>query len=84
MNAKTWYKTCSARLLTHAIICFSFTHRLPKPGETIHGSKFLMGFGGKGANQCVMSAKLGASTAMVAKVKKRKHLPGFWFKIVQL
>jgi len=26
------------------------------------------GFGGKGANQCVMAAKLGARTAMVAKV----------------
>ena len=29
-----------------------------------------MGFGGKGANQCVMAAKLGAKTAMVAKVSK--------------
>ena len=28
-----------------------------------------MGFGGKGANQCVMASKLGASTAMVAKVR---------------
>lgn len=29
-----------------------------------------MGFGGKGANQCVMAARLGAKTAMVAKVSK--------------
>ena len=27
-----------------------------------------MGFGGKGANQCVMASRLGAKTAMVAKV----------------
>ena len=28
-----------------------------------------MGFGGKGANQCVMAAKLGAATTIVAKVE---------------
>jgi len=44
--------------------------RLPKPGETIHGHSFTVGFGGKGANQCVMAAKLGAKTAMVGKVGK--------------
>ena len=46
----------------------SYTKRLPQPGETIYGSKFMTGFGGKGANQCVMSAKLGCKTVMVAKV----------------
>ncbi|XP_019623190.1 PREDICTED: ribokinase-like isoform X1 [Branchiostoma belcheri] len=46
----------------------SYVSRLPKPGETIHGNKFSLGFGGKGANQCVMAARLGAATAMVAKV----------------
>ncbi|CAH1263239.1 RBKS [Branchiostoma lanceolatum] len=46
----------------------SYVPRLPKPGETIHGHKFSLGFGGKGANQCVMAARLGAATAMVAKV----------------
>ncbi|CAH3197373.1 unnamed protein product, partial [Porites evermanni] len=46
----------------------SYVPRLPKAGETIHGTKFSMGFGGKGANQCVMAARLGAKTAMVAKV----------------
>ncbi|TSM77414.1 Ribokinase [Bagarius yarrelli] len=44
--------------------------RLPKAGETIHGHKFFIGFGGKGANQCVQSARLGAKTAMVCKVGK--------------
>lgn len=46
----------------------SYVPRLPKSGETIHGHKFITGFGGKGANQCVMSARLGAEVAMVAKV----------------
>ncbi|KAM9341012.1 ribokinase [Symphorus nematophorus] len=44
--------------------------RLPKAGETIHGHKFFIGFGGKGANQCVQAARLGANTAMVCKVGK--------------
>ncbi|KAI1895167.1 hypothetical protein AGOR_G00103510 [Albula goreensis] len=42
--------------------------RLPKAGETIHGHKFFIGFGGKGANQCVQAARLGAKAAMVCKV----------------
>ncbi|XP_042890105.1 ribokinase-like [Penaeus japonicus] len=46
----------------------SYTTRLPKPGETIHGHRFSIGFGGKGANQCIAATRLGASTAMVAMV----------------
>lgn len=46
----------------------SYVPSLPKAGETIHGTKFSVGFGGKGANQAVMAAKLGASTAMVGKL----------------
>ncbi|XKL61337.1 hypothetical protein PGB90_008394 [Kerria lacca] len=45
----------------------SYCKRLPKVGETVHGSKFTVGFGGKGGNQCMAAAKLGASTALVAK-----------------
>ncbi|XP_029316815.1 ribokinase isoform X1 [Cottoperca gobio] len=44
--------------------------RLPKAGETIHGHKFFIGFGGKGANQCIQAARLGAKTTMVCKVGK--------------
>jgi ribokinase len=44
--------------------------RLPKMGETLAGSAFSMGFGGKGANQAVMAARLGARVAMVCKVGK--------------
>jgi ribokinase len=46
----------------------SYVPRLPKPGETIRGHSFNQGFGGKGANQCIMATRLGATTAMVAKL----------------
>ncbi|XP_067941626.1 ribokinase-like [Watersipora subatra] len=55
----------------------SYIDHLPQKGETIHGSKFKMGFGGKGANQCVTAAKLGAKTAMVAKVGVDPYGTGF-------
>ena len=42
--------------------------RMPRLGETLVGSSFTMGFGGKGANQAVMAARLGARVAMVARV----------------
>lgn len=42
--------------------------RLPKLGETMFGHEFHMGYGGKGANQAVMAAKLGAQVSMVAKL----------------
>ncbi|XP_069092324.1 ribokinase isoform X2 [Pleurodeles waltl] len=48
----------------------SLTTRLPKAGETIHGHKFFIGFGGKGANQCIQAARLGGKTAMICKVGK--------------
>ncbi len=44
--------------------------RLPAPGETLVGSSFSMGFGGKGANQAVMAARLGAKVNVVTKVGK--------------
>jgi ribokinase len=46
----------------------SYVPRLPRVGETLHGSSFQMGYGGKGANQAVMAAKLGAEVAMVCKL----------------
>jgi ribokinase len=42
--------------------------RLPVPGETLHGSSFQTGFGGKGANQAVMAARLGAQVSVVTKL----------------
>ena len=44
------------------------TPRLPRPGETLAGSGFHLGFGGKGANQAVTAARLGARVAMVSRV----------------
>jgi ribokinase len=42
------------------------SHRLPAPGETILGSSFDVFNGGKGANQAVALAKLGAPVDMIA------------------
>jgi ribokinase len=41
---------------------------LPKPGETISSSKFYKNPGGKGANQAIAAAKLGANVRMIGKV----------------
>ena len=42
--------------------------RIPAPGETILGGRFLMNPGGKGANQAVAAARLGGDVLFVAKV----------------
>jgi ribokinase len=46
----------------------TFTDRFPKPGETIFGQKFDLGFGGKGANQAVAARLCGADVFMIARV----------------
>ncbi|XP_026752535.1 ribokinase-like isoform X2 [Galleria mellonella] len=46
----------------------SYAPRLPKPGETIIGSKFTTSYGGKGANQCVAATKLGGNTSMICRL----------------
>ena len=46
----------------------TFTNEFPKPGETIFGQKFDLGFGGKGANQAVAARLCGAEVFMVARV----------------
>ncbi|MFN8529168.1 MAG: ribokinase [Anaerolineae bacterium] len=42
--------------------------RIPAPGETITGGDLNTTFGGKGANQAVMAARLGAHVHMIGKV----------------
>jgi ribokinase len=44
------------------------SEKLPAPGETVIGGVFLMNAGGKGANQAVAVAKLGAEVVFVSKV----------------
>jgi ribokinase len=46
----------------------SYVPRLPRMGETLHGNRFHMGFGGKGANQAIMAAKMGGDVTMVTKL----------------
>jgi ribokinase len=54
----------------------TFAQHFPKPGETIFGDKFNLGFGGKGANQAVASRKCGAEVFMVARVGSDLFGPG--------
>jgi len=42
--------------------------RIPRPGETLIGSQFVMVAGGKGANQAVAAARLGAQVTFVARL----------------
>jgi ribokinase len=46
----------------------TFVKQFPKPGETVFGDKFNLGFGGKGANQAVAAHLCGADVFMVARV----------------
>ena len=46
----------------------AYTDQVPERGETVTGKDFAIGFGGKGANQAVMAARLGIETFMVGAV----------------
>src|SRR5215204_5338337 len=46
----------------------TYAARLPKLGETVTGNRFQTGFGGKGANQAVMAAKLGGAVTIITKL----------------
>jgi len=46
----------------------TFTDQFPRPGETIFGRGFHLGFGGKGANQAVAARLCGARVSMIARV----------------
>lgn len=46
----------------------TFTDQMPRPGETIFGRAFDLGFGGKGANQAVAARQCGARVSIIARV----------------
>ena len=46
----------------------TFADRLPADGETVVGDRFVTYAGGKGANQAVAAARMGARSAMVGRV----------------
>ena len=46
----------------------TYVERMPARGETVEAPSFEMGHGGKGANQAIAAAKLGAEVLMVTKV----------------
>jgi ribokinase len=51
----------------------AYAERLPDDGETVIGTAYETGFGGKGANQAVMAARLGAAVALVNTVGDDAH-----------
>jgi len=46
----------------------TFADTFPRPGETLFGKGFDLGFGGKGANQAIAARLCGSEVLMVAKV----------------
>lgn len=46
----------------------TYIDRMPALGETVEAPDFMIGFGGKGANQAVAAARLGSSVMMVTRV----------------
>ena len=44
------------------------SQRIPAVGETVTGGQFVMAAGGKGANQAVAAARLGAEVTLVARI----------------
>ncbi len=46
----------------------AYMERLPRPGETLNGRQFVTGPGGKGSNQAVAAARLGAEVTFIGRV----------------
>ena len=46
----------------------SYMERMPRPGETVHGDRFATGAGGKGSNQAVAAARLGADVSFIGRL----------------
>lgn len=50
-----------------------YTERLPLPGETLHGSGFVVNPGGKSANQGVAASRLGGNVSLIGAVGNDPH-----------
>lgn len=46
----------------------TYLDRMPRPGETVSGDKFVTGPGGKGSNQAVAAARLGAEVTFIGRL----------------
>lgn len=46
----------------------TYVPRMPRPGETVMGDRFVTGPGGKGSNQAIAAARLGAEVTFVGRV----------------
>jgi ribokinase len=46
----------------------AYMERFPRPGETLAGRKFVTGPGGKGSNQAVAAARLGAEVTFIGRL----------------
>ncbi len=53
----------------------TYMERMPRPGETVHGRKFVTGPGGKGSNQAVAAARLGAEVTFVGRIGQDVFAP---------
>lgn len=49
--------------------------RMPRRGETVHGREFVIGPGGKGSNQAVAAARLGAEVTFVGRIGQDVFAP---------
>src|SRR3954447_3142763 len=61
-------KTRIAVIGSNMVDLVTYVNRMPVKGETIEAPRFEMGHGGKGANQAVAAARLGAEVVMVTAV----------------
>ena len=46
----------------------AYVQRMPRPGETVAGDRFVTGPGGKGSNQAVAAARLGAEVTFIGRI----------------
>jgi len=46
----------------------TYSHTLPRPGETLHGERYAINLGGKGCNQAAAVARLGGDVQLVGRI----------------